>query len=341
MRQRLSKSFLLCAGIGAFVGAAWGAEVGSPPNGVKLTKYIIGVADLEKTYAFYHALGIEIAGSKALNPAAPLPDMIRKLVDVPAGTKFRNAMLTIPGADFALEVTEFTNLQLHPGRPRAFDPGASLLILTVRDIDAALTAAKKAGAEVATEGGAALGIGPNNATRAIFVRDPDGFYVEFLQPNPLPATSAPAGANVIGARFGSVVADAEKAAQFYHDQFGLEAKVNPWTSNEGLLKLSGLTSGQLRNATVTVPGTALAWSFFEFKTSGATPYRLRIPDPGAPAIGFQVRDLGAATALIKSAGGSVITTGDGRLATPAGDAVTFARDPNGILVEFAQNAVKK
>jgi catechol 2,3-dioxygenase-like lactoylglutathione lyase family enzyme len=210
------------------------------------------------------------------------------------------------------------------------------LVLTVRDIDAALAAAKKAGAAVVTEGGASLGIGPNNATRAIFVRDPDSFYVEFIQPNPLPATSAPAGTNVIGARFGSVVADAEKAAQFYRDRFGLEAKVNAWTSNENLLKLSGLSGGQLRNATVTVPGTTLAWSFFEFKTSDATPYRLRIPDPGAPAIGFQVRDLSAAFAALKASGGFVITTGDGRLQGPNGDSFAFTRDPNGILVELAQ-----
>ena len=223
MRRLLSNTILLYACISMFAGAAaWGAEAGSPPNGLRLTKYIIGVADLEKTYAFYHALGLELDGAKELRKAAPLPDLIRTLVDVPAGTNFRNAMLTIPGANFALEVTEFTHLQLHPGRPRAFDPGASLLILTVRDIDAALAAAKKAGAAVVTEGGASLGIGPNNATRAIFVRDPDSFYVEFIQPNPLPATSAPAGTNVIGARFGSVVADAEKAAQFYRDRFGLE-----------------------------------------------------------------------------------------------------------------------
>jgi catechol 2,3-dioxygenase-like lactoylglutathione lyase family enzyme len=333
----LSKTFLFSVVIGMFAGSsAWGAEAGSAANGVRLTKYIIGVADLEKTYAFYHALGIELDGAKGLNIAGPLPDMVRKLVDVPAGTNFRNAMLKIPGADFALEVTEFTNLQVHPGRPKAFDPGAALLILTVRDIDMALAAAKKAGAEVVTEGGAPLGIGPNNATRAVFVRDPDSFYVEFLQPNTLPATSAPAGSNVIGARFGSVVADAEKTAQFYHDQFGLEANVNAWTSNENLLKLSGLNGGQLRNATVTVPGTTLAWSFFEFKTSGATPYHLRIPDPGAPAIGFQVHDLSAAFAALKAAGGSVITIGDGRLQNPNGGSVAFTRDPNGILVELAQ-----
>jgi len=339
MRRLLSKTFLLSIGIAMFAGAsAWGAEAGSGANGVKLTKYIIGVADLETTYAFYHALGIDIEGGKELNKVAPLPDMVRKLVDVPEGTLFRNAMLKIPGADFALEVTEFTNLQLHPGRPRAFDPGASLLILTVRDIDAAVTAAKQAGGEVVTLGGAPLGIGPENTTGAIFVRDPDGFYVEFLQPDKLPATSAPRNANIIGARFGSVVADAEKAANFYRDQFGLEAKVNAWTSSENLLMLSGLSGGQVRNATVTVPGTTLGWSFFEFKTGGATPYRMRIPDPGAPAIGFQVRDLDAAFAALKTSGGSVITTGDdGRLKSPNGGSVAFTRDPNGILVELAQS----
>src|ERR1700724_505401 len=102
--RRLSKFLLLCAGVGTFVNsAAWGADTASVGNGVRLTKYIIGVADLEKACAFYHALGIEIEGAKGLNQARPLPDPIRKLVDVPAGTKFRNTMLTIPGADFGLE----------------------------------------------------------------------------------------------------------------------------------------------------------------------------------------------------------------------------------------------
>src|ERR1019366_6001225 len=73
------------------------------------------------------------------------------------------------------------------------------------------------------------------------------------------------------------------------NQFILESLAFPVCGlaeqRENLLKLSGLAGGQLRNATVMVPGTTLAWSFFEFKTAGATPYRLRIPDPGAPAVG--------------------------------------------------------
>ena len=105
------------------------------------------MADLDKSYAFYHALGAELNSASALGQPATLPDMVRKLVDVPPGTKFRNAMLKIPGADFALEMTEFTNMDVHPGKPRAYDPGAAVLILTVRDIDAALATAKKPAAK--------------------------------------------------------------------------------------------------------------------------------------------------------------------------------------------------
>jgi len=334
--RRLFLTGLFVSAIAAFVSApARAAEAGSA-NGVKLTKYIIGVADLDASYAFYHALGAEMSGATALKPAAPLPVMLLKLVDVPPGTKFRNAMLKIPGADFAVEMTEFTNMDLRPGKPRIIDPGAALLILTVRDVDAALAAAKKAGATVITAGGGPVGAGPNNSSRAVIVKDPDSYYVEFVQPNPLPATTAPASSNVIAARFGSVVADAEKAAQFYRDQFGLEAKVNAWNSNASGPKLTGLTSGQLRTATVTVPGSTLGWSFIEFKTDGAKPYKLRIPDPGAPAVGLQVANLDAAIGAMKGAGGSLITTGDGRMKSPDGGGVAFTRDPNGILVELAQ-----
>ncbi len=327
----------IAAALFAFSSApTFAAEIAAAPNGVKLTKYIIGVADLDKSYAFYHALGIELAGNKKdLGKPAPLADMIRNLVDVPTGTKFRNAMLTIPGADFALEMTEFSDITLHAGRPRMTDPGASLLILIVRDAGAALAAAKKAGAEVVTLGGAPLGVGANNANKAVFVKDPDSFYVELLQPATLPVTTAPAGSNIIGARFATVVADAEKAAQFYRDKFGLEAKVDDWITSGNMLKVVGMADGQRRNATVSVPGSSLTWSFFEFKTSGSTSYKLRIPDPGAPAIGFQVRDLTAAATTMKTNGGSVITVGSG-LKTPDGGSVAFTRDPNGVLVEIAQ-----
>jgi catechol 2,3-dioxygenase-like lactoylglutathione lyase family enzyme len=313
----------------------------SAPNGARLTKFIMGVADLDRMYAFYRALGIDLDGAATLQKPTPLPEFLLKLVDVPAGTKFRNAMLKIPGADFALEATEFSNMPLRPGRPRLQDPGAAVLILAVRDIGAALTAAKKAGGEVVSVGGTPLTFSIGNTSLAVCVKDPDGFYIELVQPNPSPASTVPAGINVIGGRFGSVVKDAEKAAQFYRDKFGLEAEVADWTSDSMQLKLFGLQRGQLRNARIRVIGSGLAWSFVQFKDIDAKPVGLRIPDPGAPAIGFEVRDLSAAVAAIKSSGGSVVTTGNGRIETPTGDAIAFTRDPNGILVELAQTAAAK
>jgi catechol 2,3-dioxygenase-like lactoylglutathione lyase family enzyme len=335
--NRLFPAILLGASLAA--GSASAAELGAAANGVKLTKYIIGVADLDKTYAFYHALGLD--SQRPIGKPAQLADQIRQLVAVPAGTSFRNTMLSIPGSEFPLEVTEFSGMQLNPGRPRAFDPGAGMLILIVRDVNAALAAAKQAGGEVITAGGAPLAVGPNNANRAVFVKDPDNFIVELLQPGTLQATTAPATSNIIGARFGSIVENAEKAANFYRDRFGLEAKVNDYNSNENILKLSGLTSGKMRNATVTVPGSTLTWSFFEFKVPGAKAYKLRVPDPGAPAVGFEVHDLAAGSAAMKANGGEVVTNApDGRLVMGNGNIMAFTRDPNGILVELAQPGKK-
>ena len=54
--------------------------------------------------------------------------------------------------------------------------------------------------------------------RAIFVKDPSGFYVEVVQRNePIPA-NAPAG-NVIGARLAITVKDTDETLRFYREYF--------------------------------------------------------------------------------------------------------------------------
>jgi catechol 2,3-dioxygenase-like lactoylglutathione lyase family enzyme len=301
------------------------------PNAIKLTKYILGVADLDKSYAFYHALGLDLQNNAPSLTAKPntLNDALRGLVDVPAGTKFRNMMLKIPGAELPIEVTEFTNMDVHPAKPRIQDPGASLLVLDVDNVDDALATAKKNGGEVVTAGGSPVkrSSGPG---RVVTVKDPDGYYVELAQTT---ATGSGSG-KVIGATFGSmVVASSEKAAAFYRDHFGFAVKTNAWTSNyDGNL---GTPGAQVQTAEVTIPGTTLSWRFVEFKGVDRKPYAPRIPDPGAPAIGMQVRDIDAAIAAVKAAGGSSVTQG-GNVKLGNGK-VGFVRDPNGILVELAQN----
>jgi catechol 2,3-dioxygenase-like lactoylglutathione lyase family enzyme len=325
MRQFLVSAFLLFAAL-----APGQTAQPTAPNAVKLTKYILGVADLDKSYAFYHALGLDLQNNAAALTAKPntLNDALRGLVDVPPGTKFRNMMLKIPNAPFPLEVTEFTSMDVHAAKPRIQDPGASLLVLDVDDIDAALAAAKKAGGEVISAGGAPVkrASGPG---RVVTLKDPDGYYVELAQ-----TTESPSGSGkVIGAGFGSmVVQNAEKAAAFYRDHFGFAAKVNAWTTNFDANL--GTPGAQIQTAEVTVPGTTLSWRFMEFKGVDRKAYTPRIPDPGAAGLGLQVHDMDAAIAAIKAAGGSSVTQG-GNVKLGSGK-VGFVRDPNGLLVELAQ-----
>ena len=109
--------------------------------------------------------------------------------------------------------------------------------------------------------------------------------------------------------------------------------MNAWTSNFDANL--GTPGAQVQTAEVTVPGTTLSWRFMEFKGVDRKPYTPRIPDPGAPGLGLQVHDMDAAIAAIKAAGGSSVTQG-GNVKLGNGK-VGFVRDPNGILVELAQN----
>src|SRR4051794_5854409 len=84
-----------------FFAAGLSGQTAQPAsNAVRLTMYILGVADLDRIYAFYHSLGLDLENATALNKPNPLPEMLLKLVDVPPGTKFRNMMLKIPNAAF-------------------------------------------------------------------------------------------------------------------------------------------------------------------------------------------------------------------------------------------------
>jgi len=308
------------------------AQTAQPPapNAVRLTKYILGVADLERAYTFYHALGLELENGSRMNKPNRLPEALLKLVAVPAGTKFRNAMLKIPNAPFALEVTEFSNVELHPVKPRIQDPGASLLLLMVDNVDEILGRAKKTGAEVVTAGGAPAPVrfGGRREGRGITVRDPDGYYVMFGQT----ADAPPGSGQILGSRPNWGVPDAEKAAAFYRDRFGFQARIDDWNIRDK----ANLTSpgAQLRVAVVNIPGTGPEWAFAEFKDVERKPYTPRIPDPGAAAVGLEVRDIDAAIAAVKAAGGTSIT--EGGSIKLGNTRVGFVRDPSGILVELAQ-----
>lgn len=90
----------------------------------------------------------------------------------------RTANVTIPGTNVSWEFFEFKGVERKPVIARIPDPGAAVLGLQVRDIDAAVAAVKATGGVSITQGGSVkLGNG-----KVGFVRDPNGTLVELAQP---------------------------------------------------------------------------------------------------------------------------------------------------------------
>jgi len=154
------------------------------------------VSRLEPSVAFYQdVLGLSPPVARF---SATLPGVGQLTGTVTGGVRL--ARMPVPGVSWTVELVETTGVERRPLNARRQDIGASGLILYVRDLDLTLVAAQKAEAPIVTTGGAPVSIGPKGSkSRAIVIKDPDSFFIEVRQLDPLPATKAPATSNVIGA----------------------------------------------------------------------------------------------------------------------------------------------
>src|SRR6185295_16085692 len=152
------------------------------------------VADLEKPLAFYNDL---LGGTApAATPAWGADAALLNFLGVP-GSQIRVGNVRIPGSVTRVEIVDFKDIERKPVKPRLQDPGAVRLILIVRNVDALLSHLKERGVVVVTAGGAPVSLSAPAKGRAVVVKDPDGFFIELLQPDSLPETTAPATSNVI------------------------------------------------------------------------------------------------------------------------------------------------
>jgi len=297
------------------------------------------VSDLDKAIAFYRdAVGLDAMGTPAnAEQNAPLRNMfglpdasLRWLVARPPQGSGRGGVEIV-------EISKASGARLDR-RPQ--DPGAFTLIVLVRDIDAAFAKAKAAGATVVTAGGAPITVG---RAKAYVLKDPDGHFVEVAQLNPLPETTAPADANVIGVRVRLTVDDAAKAMKQYQE-LGLSGTMNVMAeSNEGLMKMFGLKAdAKFRLATLDFPASGLKFELIEFSGVDRKTVRGSIQDPGSTRMQVQVRDVDAAIGVLKSAGGTVQSTGGTTVDLPgrggATTKVAIVRDPNNLFLVLLQAA---
>jgi catechol 2,3-dioxygenase-like lactoylglutathione lyase family enzyme len=272
------------------------------------------VANVDKTAAFYHdVLGLELSSHGADPHAAAGPrawdtqPWLRDFHGLP-NTRLRYIVADIPGERWGVEMIEFEG----HGRGPAIhvqDPGAFTLILLVRDIDRAFARAKNGGAAVVSAGGAPVALDATGRhDRAVLLRDPDDHFVELLQLDPAPQSTASDGSSIIGARVRLTVADTDAAMRIYRDALGLQPSVGAFTTDRALAALMGTPGARIRVTTDQIPG-ATQLEFVEFAGVERHPVRTRIQDPGSTRYHLRVNNLESAMTALKHAGGSVISLG--------------------------------
>ena len=124
-------------------------------------------------------------------PFIRTPEILR-LYNAGDNAQYRAATAMIQVSPMRAELVEFKDVDLKAVKPRLVDPGASLYILTVKDLDAVMQRVRKSGTPVVTAGGEPVTIdGDHGKMRAVVVKDPDGFFIELIQPQTLPESAAP------------------------------------------------------------------------------------------------------------------------------------------------------
>ena len=265
--------------------------------------YLHLVADLDRSLEFYQAvLGSEATGTAEAR-AWGRNEPVAAMYGAP-GAEVRTATLPVPGSEMPVELVAFRGVARRRIEPHVYDPGATLLLLFVRDIGTAMNAVSAHGGSILTPSGQPVVVRDRN--RFIIVRDPDGFFVELLQTDPLPA-GASAG-NVVTGRFRTTAMNADQTVRFYRDTLGFPLPdVRPFGDDAVLGGMTGLGIARTRIAIGAVPGSSVVFEVLEFNQVERTRSRADIHGIGASMLRLRVGDIDAVFAKIKAAGGTPVT----------------------------------
>src|SRR4029453_5673013 len=243
--------------------------------------WIHSTGDAERGFTFYRdVFGIELARSPfAVGAAAGAPpEPIRPAAQAGSdplvwdltnthGSRFRTVFMRAANTPFGLELSEFFDIARSDRAPNPWDPGASTLIFSVRDLDAVANRLKARGAPVVTLGDAP---GPAPSGRGVLRRHPDGCLIEARQVTAASVSQASAPGDVIETSIGITVASVARAREFYETLLGFTVK-STLTASVAELRLRGLSGGKLTETAITVPGTAVSIVLSEFTLPTGTP----------------------------------------------------------------------
>ena len=300
------------------------------------------VSNLDKSAHFYHdIIGLDLVPTPE---AGLLPwDTDQGHLDLHGLPRARLRFIgaRMPGVFCGVELVEFAGAQQQKIRRRLQDPGAAMLFLIVRDIDAIFSRLKASGATVITKGGAPMFVGPSKTARAVIIQDPDGHFIELAQLEPTPATTATAESNVIGIRLRITVADSGKAADYYRQTLGIDAKPGAFTNDQSVMAMMGFpAAAEYRVGTSTLPGSQLVLELIEFRGVGETKaVASRVQDAGSYRLQLNVLDIDETLAALKRAGSRVISTGGSPVRMTFGSIpwrLAVVQDPNNLFLVVQQ-----
>ena len=338
----------------AFAVSAIGTRAAPPDSPVRgLYNWIHSTGDAERSFAFYRdVFGIELARSPFAGTASAnaRPEPIRPVSQAGSdplvwsltnthGSRFRTVFMRAANTPFGLELSEFFDVPRSERHANAWDPGASKLIFTVRDLNSVVARLTTRRTPVVTIGGVALDT-PNG--RVILVRDPDGYLVEVRQASSAAVTAAKEPGDVIETAIGISVARRERALAFYEKLLGFELGATS-TATDAELRVNGVTEGTLTHTVMSIPGIEATVVLAEFTrpatASPAVPFAWRVQDVGAPQFQLEVAGLDALLERTARAGYHFLSVGGKPIQRPFGRFV-FAIDSDGILVEFVEPSTR-
>lgn len=290
------------------------------------------VANLDKSIAFFkEGMNLDVVSPPAALRASAL---VQKAVATSPNAKARAATLHIPGSNLQLQLIEFSGIDGKAFTQRLYDPGVTRFSIQVRDIDKAFDQVKDRGIIVdTTSAGPVFTQRPRNNTRAVMMRDPDGFVFEFVQAGVLPQTDVPATSNIYNARSSLAIESFEKALPFYRDILGFTFANPPGDINDAVLALEGTPRANARSSGGIPPGSNNMWVLWEFRNIERTKRVPNVQDPGASAVTLEVENLSALVGRMKAAGVVVELE---PTALEGGRRAALVRSPDGMLIELLE-----
>jgi catechol 2,3-dioxygenase-like lactoylglutathione lyase family enzyme len=327
---------------------------GAPGKVVALTFVGRMVSDLDKSVAFYKALGF--SQDPLANPAWRKDEVIEHLYGV-KGVETRMAKMFVnneaTGQRFVVYLRELKGLKRkNLSEHTAWEPGSSHFGLVVPDAAETWAQLRSGGLLKARSWGGELIVPPGQTKGMLaYLTDPDGLDIELIDQRPaVPAENGrPARpAFVPGvSHIGLVALDDAKARAFYGDLLGgqLQGAVDPpWLKGDFYDSAVGGHGNVLRffNESFTeasAPGGRMNFELVEFQNRKKPVESYGITDIGVGYVGFEVDGLDAFLARVTVAGAKVVS--DGIVTMKSGTREVMVRDPDvGGFVELFEHPKK-